>query len=715
MKLFSALALLLTCQSLSAQFSWSTLVEPVMAYNADTWEARYDNNGHYYLMEKDNPNSPFDSRSLIYSDDGLHWKLTDYQLGRRHFIGLNGIVYAYEDGVLSHSTDHGVTYQPLASGIPFLRKFAVRETGQMIIANTNGIFSSTDQGQNWEKIGSPSGATPLPVAGNEGLGCWGFANNLFHYWHSKGPGEPFKTAYSGLYGGTTYQYTLTAVDTGGIIYISIGGDYNPVIHSEDGGETWTTSAVKPNESAQITSLSVLPDGRPLARLEDGKWYVSDDHGVTWTETTTTVPSSATHVFSHPDGSFFVYGTPLLQRYQSPGQFTFAAFGLDNSSNISLHVADTVYMSVKGGILRLENNNTTFIPVITSPETEYCTRYLWDNEGRYYKHVCDDVLLASGDLGAHFDTLFLETVPGASSYIQQIIRSGDIIRVLTDNMLFTSIDGGVNWTHSAPVSGLGIFYGFQKMAISASGIIYIIGLDNILRSLDDGQTFQVLPFFSWVSHDIQCVGDTVYVLKDGGYIFSSTDGGANWSALPVNPLDGIFDEYATYMEDLIVTNDQQIYAAGRYDGKGAIYQTKDLGQTWTFYEIPNKIDGAACNLLGIGKDERLYFTSQRWVLAPSALYKTDHSAFVANHELQSPVNRLKVFPNPAAAQLYVSGLTGGAVQIGLYNQAGMLLQQYQSVETEITLDVAALPAGIYILKVTGGDGVQWSKWIKAAGR
>ena len=62
----------------------------------------------------------------------------------------------------------------------------------------------------------------------------------------------------------------------------------------------------------------------------------------------------------------------------------------------------------------------------------------------------------------------------------------------------------------------------------------------------------------------------------------------------------------------------------------------------------------------------------------------------------------VFPNPAMDQLnLVAGASAQPLSSSIYDAAGRLLQSYGS---QTVLDVSVLNEGVYVLKITTGEGV-----------
>jgi hypothetical protein len=78
--------------------------------------------------------------------------------------------------------------------------------------------------------------------------------------------------------------------------------------------------------------------------------------------------------------------------------------------------------------------------------------------------------------------------------------------------------------------------------------------------------------------------------------------------------------------------------------------------------------------------------------------------------ESPENKLKVYPNPAVAEVIVKSektITG----LGLYNVQGQKLLQLYPESLEARVPLASYPAGLYILQIADESGITIKKIIK----
>ncbi len=72
---------------------------------------------------------------------------------------------------------------------------------------------------------------------------------------------------------------------------------------------------------------------------------------------------------------------------------------------------------------------------------------------------------------------------------------------------------------------------------------------------------------------------------------------------------------------------------------------------------------------------------------------------------------KVYPNPAVNQLYVEVLDAAIQQVSIYDMTGKVVAMQEAKQSKLSFNVAQLPAGNYIIRMSGDNGVAVSKFVK----
>lgn len=122
----------------------------------------------------------------------------------------------------------------------------------------------------------------------------------------------------------------------------------------------------------------------------------------------------------------------------------------------------------------------------------------------------------------------------------------------------------------------------------------------------------------------------------------------------------------------------------------------LGGTWVIASLSNEMAVWGNNDYG-----QLGNGSQTSYLSP--LYRSCDALYVPEIQYKNQL----VYPNPTTTALYFSG-NEIPEKIYIYNVAGTLLL---TVKGKTQIDVAQLPAGVYVLKIETSAGTQTQKFIK----
>ena len=73
--------------------------------------------------------------------------------------------------------------------------------------------------------------------------------------------------------------------------------------------------------------------------------------------------------------------------------------------------------------------------------------------------------------------------------------------------------------------------------------------------------------------------------------------------------------------------------------------------------------------------------------------------------------LKIYPNPANAQLYIETTYLKNTRAEIFNIEGELLQSVKLENKKTVVQINTLPSGLYLIKVINTDGAAVKKFIK----
>ncbi len=551
----------------------------------------------------------------------LTWNDISGPLGYSSFHELaDGTLYAIlGDAVLYRSFDAGVTWENLPRpGGPIL-EFAARGSTTVIAIQRNAVnykqyFISTDRGTTWTRFFTE----PDPIHHNLMLSADGTPHALFPA-ASKMAVERFVSGAwqrvgvpSGVYSNPANappQYTVTALDDSGAIYIGTTADG---IHStRDNGQTWTrtlsyfrvgTIAFGPGGRAAI---GTMPNGRTV-----GGVFTSADRGATWATAGLTDAYIAGLEFN-PAGDILALASRADWNTTGIFRLDTGAAGWDSTAPFdfsynALHVTGSgKFMASEPGLGLLVSvddgaswrsdgiRQRDIYSVTTAPDGSILAGTIgmglfrttdsggiWSRvsspDQPFYFYVFSVVggrilagtekgLVASDDNGLSWSLLTTDLNPGTGEFQVYAVLpdAGAGIFIGTGAGVFRSQDGGVSWIPA----GLGSST-IRGLAPSPDGGLYAAtGTEGIFSSSDGG--------LSWTSRglvqpDIQTIGVSeagrVFVGAASG-LYISTDAGATWTR-----------KIFTYghVHSILFNGEFNIFAGSSY----GLFSSVDAGESWS---------------------------------------------------------------------------------------------------------------------------------------
>lgn len=194
----------------------------------------------------------------------------------------------------------------------------------------------------------------------------------------------------------------------------------------------------------------------------------------------------------------------------------------------------------------------------------------------------------------------------------------------------------------------------------------------------------------------------------GTILKSIDQGSTWhivrkSLVIENISESDYEWYSKIVFDPV--NPNIVYGAARINGidNVRIVRSLDGGETWHIIYEEEIAGSSGARDMHIYKDQLVIYTYSQGV------FFLDLKSFT---DIDSPTlaSRLTVYPNPATTEVSVRSHSI-IREATLYNMQGQLLKRIYPDQAEVTIEVSALPAGMYMVRITDDNGKQESTLLR----
>lgn len=188
--------------------------------------------------------------------------------------------------------------------------------------------------------------------------------------------------------------------------------------------------------------------------------------------------------------------------------------------------------------------------------------------------------------------------------------------------------------------------------------------------------------------------TGFVAGTGGTILRTTNGGSEWNILN----SGITSDLkSVYFRDV-----KTGYVVG---SEGIILKTTDGGNTWVTEN--SGIRSGLCSVftaneagIAVGEEGTILRSIE------------DHGHGIGLEELTGDPIRIKIFPNPASYSLTIETTSKDPYyNMSILSLSGREVMQQIITDPVTPVDVGPLTNGIYIVRLTGDDGMRLWKFIK----
>ena len=277
----------------------------------------------------------------VSGDQGDTWSLWSGDAGLDQFVLLeqlpNGKLIGQREHALYASTDNGLNWQPSYTGTNHNFNFhlTISQNPRTIWSvNLNGLFKTTDEGQNWTQITDNINLGYLPQTKSFALDSMGnlyVAQDSQMFFSNDGGAQLTDITPSGEKLGA---HTIPFLDkVSDVLFVNMTSG---IMRSDDMGNNWTVVS----SDLYMEAMGVHPSGRQYAILSDTSFvenlYSSDDGGLTWNSLGLTFDQGFREVVIDEEGTIYltVANGSLLYRSTDNGNNWDA---LDYPGSVIAHV------------------------------------------------------------------------------------------------------------------------------------------------------------------------------------------------------------------------------------------------------------------------------------------------------------------------------------------------------------------------------------------
>ncbi|MEI6684128.1 MAG: T9SS type A sorting domain-containing protein [Bacteroidota bacterium] len=639
----------------------------------------------------------------IYTNSGISllksanpvWSMIGYAtagFSPTRFAATDSIIFLTDDVWYHASRDGGVTWS-IAQG-PLSPQF-IGIMGQTLVAigQDNVVNFSVNWGATWQQ--APAGlstAYPLlsTIMDNQVFALQETGNSNIALYQCTRNGTTF-SAWSLVKSFPQFQTFYTIASSGGILYT---GTDTGVKRSADKGLTWGYVSDVQEDVGQIVidSSSLYSVGLSMYDLKryDLKTSIWTTILPPWYDTV------ATAIFAC-NGQFYAYlsnhyGQPYgFYRYAGNRWLTMTALPVGNPAR--------EYHAVK----QTGNYLFTSLSEVTGATGSWA--YYSFDDGLTWNRFESSTAWSVNDAlfaGNHYLVAGLPGVgiadPAAgtitatggitASQAYSLEKFGNLLYVGTSEGIYTSANDGATWT-----------YKFLKGRIvyklrAVNGILYA-GTDQGLFATTDGLTFGNTTCMAAGITDIAATNTELFVTSVSG-LLKRVDSLNAW--VPVGTTLVGTDVTA------IVAHSIRLYAGTAH---GTVVYTDDGGKTWMDISEAAFRDVTGLGFLG-SKLVMSELNSGVWI------YPSSWPNGIGENGQSRP---LTLFPNPVGERLNLRlpGGFRGDISLEIKNIAGVTVMKMPAcsvVNGSVSLRVAGLPAGMYIISVRGRDQTVTGRFCKA---
>lgn len=325
-----------------------------------------------------------------------------------------------------------------------------------------------------------------------------------------------------------------------------------------------------------------------------------------------------------------------------------------------------------------------------------------------------------------------------TYVYALANKGDTIFAGTGGGIYMSSNGGGSWVkvstgltdtvvYALAISNNNIFAGTE-----GGGVFLSTNNGGLWTAVNTGLTNNFI-------RALAVKGDTILAGTNGGYVFLTTNNGGHWTATSLTDTvltfaisgnnifagtmhDGIYlssnggSSWAAVNTGLtdhhvtaIVINGNNIFAGteGVFSNGYGVFMSSNNGSSWAAVNIGlNDFWALNITALAINKDTLFSGTD-------SVIWKRPLSELTGMKEIHNIAANIMVYPNPASEEIQVSSNRYSVNGVEIYNMLGERIYNLPITDNHspITVNIAEMPSGVYVVEVKTEKGVEVKKFVK----
>ncbi len=611
-------------------------------------------------------------------------------------------------GRIYRSTDAGASWTLMQSGLStntlVLRiQFLDEQVGYASCSGSSRVIKSVDGGQTWQDI------SPSMVASFRGMHwydaltgvCVGSGGRIARTTDGGANWDSIPIA-------TTYTMNDLAVQ--GNVLVACGA-WGRTIRSTDAGLSWTEIQMGSTEHG---SVSLLPSGEGVMGT-DGRIMGSHDLGLSWV-----VRNEGTRHTRLNKVSFMDADTGVAVGWQTTGGFESGLLRTTNggrtwnnagTGGLGVHINASGQGCLGGGSGSFAKTTDGFATRTNVSGPNVAIRCTWTFDA--------STMIVAG--GAVFGGIY-RTTNGGSSWTQ-VLNVGNItisdlwfvselqgyaVGEYGDN--YRTMDGGVTWDPLPPISGSHTVFFLNEQ----------LGWTKQNRTTDGGDTWFPMGGTPQTTMSIFFTDpDTGYAVAYSGQTVRSVDGGETWENFLPEILNASVGD-ATYVDGYIVIacNNGDIFRAqAACPGSAVVPEVTQTGgllctsttgtAQWYLNDEPLLEGDAPC----VATEAPGFYTvvitdALGCVSAPSAPVQV-----ISTGARQAHLVAARIHPNPANDALRITRIDAAPALLTFMDAQGRSVRSERITGSEVILDLTDLASGLYLLRLSQGDGADVIRLIK----